>query len=143
MNKEIILVFVVSVLLIAIYFLPNYSLYDYIKPKSKKLEVYAEKNEGVLVVCKKCNGSGLTEQDVNLLTAEASFAIWYNIHVTSHKCEVCSKDKSCELAQQKYDDIMKKYKEIGPKIEMANCPGCMGAGQYKQYKGYRVGREKL
>jgi hypothetical protein len=140
MSKEIILVFVVILLLIAMYFLPNDNLYDYLK--SKRLEP-TKKDEGVLVVCKKCNGSGETEQDVNLLMAEASFAIWYNIHINSNKCEFCSKEKLCGLAQQKYDDIMKKYKELGPKIEAANCPGCMGSGSYTQYKGYRVGREKL
>lgn len=105
--------------------------------------VFSKKEkEGVVIICKKCNGTGETEQDANLLMAEASFAIWCNLHVTPNKCEICSKEKLCETAKNKHDEIMTKYKKIGPKIEMAICPGCMGAGKYTQYKGYRVGSEK-
>lgn len=129
----------IFLILLLTWLLPNYSLYDYLKGSPKSVE--KEKNEGILVICKNCNGTGQTEQDVNLLMAEASFAIWYNGHMTPNKCEVC-KDKLCKTAQQKYDEIINKYKKLGSKIEMANCPHCMGAGSYKQYKGFRVGREK-
>lgn len=79
-------------LILTIFFLPNYSLYDYIKEIRLK-SIKEKQNEGVLIVCKNCKGSGQTEQDVNLLIAEASFAIWHNIHISSNKCEVCNKDK--------------------------------------------------
>lgn len=143
MNRDYVFILVTIIWVVCLFFLPNYSLYDYLK--EIRLKSYYEKqkqNEGVLVVCKKCNGTGETEQDVSLLWAEALFAMWFNNHMTPNKCEVCSKDKLCDVAQKEYDVIMAKYKEIGPKIEMANCPGCMGSGSYKQYKGYRVGREK-
>jgi len=146
MNKNIIdflPIIAIFLILLLTWFLPNYSLYDYLKGLPKSVE--KEKNEGIegiIVICKNCNGTGQTEQDVNLLMADASFAIWYNGHMTSNKCGVCKKDKLCKTAQRKYDEIMNKYKKLGPKIEMANCPSCMGMGSYKQYKGFRVGREK-
>lgn len=134
---------VIAIFLILLWalLLPNCSLYDYIngiKPNSNK-----KQKQGVVVHCKTCNATGETEQDVNLLMAEASFAIWYNTHVSSNKCEICSKDSLCDVAQQQYDEIMKKYNELGPKIEKATCRDCMGAGSYTQYDGYRFGREKL
>lgn len=115
-------------------FLANHKEFEEIKPNQQK---------GVVVHCKTCSATGETEHDVNLLMSEASFAIWYNTHLSSNKCEICSKDKLCDVAQQKYDEIMKKYKELGPKIEKATCLDCMGAGTYTQYDGYRFGREKL
>lgn len=135
---------VIAIFLILLWalLLPNCSLYDYlngIKPNP----INQKQKQGVVVHCKTCNATGETEQDVNLLMSEASFAIWYNTHLSSNKCEICSKDKLCDVAQQKYDEIMKKYKELGPKIEKATCPDCMGAGTYTQYDGYRFGREKL
>lgn len=100
-------------------------------------------NKVIEVICKKCNGNGELEQDVNLLMTQASFAIWHNLHVNSNeKCKTCS-EKFCETAQKKYDEIITKYKETGPKIEKAMCPECMGAGTYKQYKGFRTGKEKF
>lgn len=143
MNKNFIdflPIIAIFLILLLTWLLPNYSLYDYLKGSPKLVE--KEKNEGVLVICKKCNGTGQTEQDVNSLMADASFAIWYNGHMTPNKCEFCKKDKLCKTAQRKYDEIMNKYKKLGPKIEMASCPSCMGMGSYKQYKGFRVGREK-
>lgn len=86
------------------------------------------KSKGVLVVCKTCKGTGETEQDTSLLMAEALFAMWYNGHVTTKKCKICSKDKLCDIAQREYNIVMNKYKEIGPKIEKAACPDCMGSG---------------
>lgn len=140
MNKNLIdflpIIAIFSILLL-MWFLPNYSLYDYIKGTREK------QNKGVTVVCKECNGTGQAEQDVNLLLSQASFAIWQNIHLNSNKCEVCSKEKLCNVSQQKYDEIMDQYKKLGSKNEIADCPSCMGMGSYKQYKGYRFGREKL
>lgn len=130
----------IILILLLISLLPDYSLYDYLK--DMRLKPIKQK-QGVVVHCKTCNATGETEQDVNLLMSEASFAIWYNVHLSSNKCEICSKDKLCDVAQQKYNEIMKKYKETGPKIEKATCPDCMGAGTYTQYDGYRFGREKL
>ena len=98
-----------------------------------------EKNEGFVVHCKTCDATGETEQDINLLMSEASYAIWLNSH--SRNCDAC-KSGDCEAAANKYKEIMDKYKELGPKIEKAACPDCMGSGSYIQYKGYRVGREK-
>lgn len=118
--------------------LPNYSLYDYLK----SFDQNNQQDKGIVVVCKTCKGTGETEQDINLLMAEASFAIWHNIHVTPNKCKICSKEKFCDVAQKKYDEIMKKYKDLGPKIEKADCPKCIGCGSYTQYKGYRFGKEK-
>lgn len=145
MNKEILdflpIVAVCLILLSAWWFFPNCSLYDYLAGvKTKPVE--KEKNEGVHVVCKNCNGTGETEQDINLLMAEASFAIWYNGHMTPNRCEACSKHNLCEVAQKRYNEVMDKYKKLGPKIETAACPKCMGAGSYTQYKGYRVGKER-
>lgn len=108
--------------------------------KTRKQE--PEKDQGVLVVCKKCGGTGEMEQDVNLLMTQASIAIWQNIHVASDKCAICSDERLCDTAREKHDELMGKYKELGPKVEMANCPGCMGMGSYTQFKGYRFGREK-
>lgn len=130
----------IILILLLVSLLPDYSLYDYLKDMMLKP---VKQKQGVVVHCKTCNATGETEQDVNLLMSEASFAIWYNVHLSSNKCEICSKDKLCDVAQQKYDEIMKKYKELGPKIEKATCPDCMGAGTYTQYDGYRFGREKL
>lgn len=98
-----------------------------------------KKDEGVVVHCKTCNGTGETEQDVNLLMSEASYAIWLNSH--SRNCYACRRG-DCEVASKKYKEIMDKYKELGPKMEKAACPDCMGSGSYVQYKGYRFGREK-
>ena len=140
MNKNIIdflPIVVVFLILFLVWLLPNYSLYDYLKGVNS-----TKQNKGIRVVCKNCNGTGQTEQDVNLLMAEASFAIWYNSHMTPNKCESCKKDKLCETAQNKYDEIMNEYKKVGSKTEMANCLECMGMGAYTQYKGYRVGTEK-
>lgn len=140
MNKNIIdflPIVVIFLILLLVWLLPNYSLYDYLKGVDS-----TKQNKGIRVVCKKCNGTGQTEQDVNLLMAEASFAIWHNGHMTPNKCEFCKKDKLCEIAQKRYDETISKYKETGPKIETANCPECMGAGEYTQYKGYRFGTEK-
>lgn len=133
-------VIVIFLILLLVSLLPDYSLYDYLKDVMLKP---TKQKQGVVVHCKTCNATGETEQDVNLLMSEASFAIWYNVHLSSNKCEICSKDKLCDVAQQKHDEIMKKYKELGPKIEKATCPDCMGAGSYTQYDGYRFGREKL
>ena len=141
-HTVLILLWLIATILL-FYFVPNYSLYDYLKEMRLKSINQNKKDEGVVVVCKKCNGTGETEQDTSLLMAEALFAMWYNSHVTPNKCEICSRGKLCDLAQKEYDVIMAKYKEIGPKIEKANCPGCMGSGSYRQYKGYRVGKEKL
>lgn len=101
-----------------------------------------KQNKGIVINCKTCNATGVTKQDTNLLTAEGFFAMWYNGHVNSNKCEICSKDKLCEAAQKKNDEIMQKYKELGPKIEESICPSCMGSGSYTQFDGYRFGREK-
>ena len=99
-----------------------------------------EKNEGVVVYCKTCGATGETDQDVNLLMSEASYAIWHSGH--SYGCEECNKGGTCELIKKKYEEIMEKYEELGPKIEKVACPDCMGSGSYIQHKGYRVGREK-
>lgn len=98
-----------------------------------------KKDEGVVVHCKTCGATGETDQDVNLLMSEASYAIWLNSH--SRNCDSCKRG-DCEVASKKYKEIMGKYKELGPKIDKATCPDCMGSGSYIQYKGYRVGREK-
>lgn len=145
MNKQyqdLALIIAGIVFLTLLYFYgPKDNLYEQLK--AWRLKSYSEKQqEGVVVVCKKCKGTGETEQDTSLLMAEALFAMWYNGHITTKKCKVCSKDKLCDVAQKEYDVVMNKYKEIGPKIEKAACPDCMGCGSYKQYKGYRVGREK-
>lgn len=93
----------------------------------------------MVVHCKTCAGTGETEQDVNLLMSEASYAIWLNSH--SKNCDACKK-RYCEVAAKKLKEIMENYKELGPKIEKAMCPGCMGSGRYTQYKGYRFGWER-
>lgn len=101
------------------------------------------KKKGVEVVCKTCGGTGETEQDVNLLMAKATYSIWLNGH--SYGCEACNKFPDvppCEADRKKHKEIMDKYEELGPKIEKAACPGCMGAGRYIQYEGYRFGRER-
>lgn len=99
-----------------------------------------EKKKGVEVVCKTCGGTGETEQDVNLLMAKGMYAMWLNGH--SYGCEECNKGGTCELIKKKHEEIMNKYEELGPKIEKAACPDCMGMGRYIQYEGYRVGRER-
>jgi len=104
----------------------------------KRFILNKKKDEGVVVHCKTCGATGETDQDVNLLMSEASYTIWLNSH--SRSCDPCKKG-DCEIAAKKYKEIMDKYKELGPKIEKAACPDCMGSGSYKQFKGYRVGRE--
>lgn len=99
-----------------------------------------KKDESVVVHCKTCNGTGETEQDVNLLMAKGTYSIWHSGH--SYGCEEYNKGGTCELIKKKYEEIMEKYKELGPKIEKAMCPDCMGSGSYKQFKGYRVGKER-
>lgn len=145
MNKnDFILVGIAAVLILLLCFVPNYNLYDYLKEIRLKSINQNKKDEGVLVVCKTCKGTGETEQDVNLLMAKATYSIWHNSH--SRNCEACKKfpdGNPCSVDGKKYEEIMNKYKEIGPKIEKAACPDCMGCGSYKQYKGYRFGREKL
>jgi len=149
--RDLIVVILLLLSLLLVYFLPNYSLYDYLKSKridylkSKRLENLKNKEEKkyVLVVCETCNGTGETEQDINLLMLQASFSVWYNIHITSDKCEKCSKDKFCETAKKRYDEIMDRYKNLEPRKEAANCPDCMGMGSYKQHEGFRTGTEKL
>lgn len=97
----------------------------------------------VEVICKTCGGTGETEQDVNLLMAKGMYTIYFNGH--SYGCETCNKFPAgdpCEADRKKYKEIMYKYEELGPKIEKAVCPGCMGMGKYIQYDGYRFGRER-
>ena len=109
--------------------------------KSEKLK---KENKGVEVVCKTCKGTGETEQDVNLLMAKAAYSIWFNSH--SKNCEACKKfpdGEPCSIDRKKYEEIMNNYKKLGPKMDMAACPDCMGMGSYKQFKGYRFGKEKL
>lgn len=140
MHKSYVILAIAILLILVLWFLPNYSLYDYLK--AKRLESLKPEKKGVVVVCKTCKGTGQTEQDVNLLMAEASFTIWYNIHMASNKCKLCSNVKFCDVAQKKYDEVMSRYKEVGPKIDKAACPDCMGMGTYIQYDGYRMGKEK-
>lgn len=100
-------------------------------------------NKGVEVVCKTCGGTGETEQDINLLMAKAMYSIWLNGH--SRNCEACKKfpdGDPCEADRKKHKEIMDKYQDLGPKIDKAACPDCMGSGSYIQHKGYRFGREK-
>lgn len=102
-----------------------------------------EKKRGVEVVCKTCGGTGETEQDVNLLMAKAAYSIWLDGH--SRNCEACKKfpdGDPCEVDRKKYKEIMDKYEELGPKMDKAACPDCMGMGRYIQYEGYRFGRER-
>lgn len=102
-----------------------------------------EKKKGVEVVCRSCGGTGETEQDVNLLMAKAAYSIWFDGH--SRNCEACKKfpdGDPCEADRKKYKEIMDKYEELGPKMDKAACPDCMGMGRYIQYEGYRFGRER-
>ena len=92
-----------------------------------------KKDEGVVVHCKTCDGAGETEQDVNLLMAKGACSIWRGGH--SYGCEECNRGGSCETTRKKQEEIMDKYKELGPKIEKAMCPDCMGSGGYKQFMG--------
>lgn len=101
------------------------------------------KKKGVEVVCKTCGGTGETEQDVNLLMAKAVYSMWFATH--SRNCEACKSfpdGDPCEVDKKKYKEIMDKYEELGPKMDKAACPDCMGMGKYIQHEGYRFGREK-
>lgn len=118
-----------------IFFLGLAFYYERVLSKAKKT-----RQAGVEVVCKACNGTGEKEQDVNLLMAEGMFAIWINGH--SYGCEECNSGHSCDTSKRKHDEIMVKYEELGPKMDKAACPDCMGAGRYTQYDGYRFGRER-
>lgn len=111
--------------------------------RSQNRKPEPDKKKGVEVVCKTCGGTGETEQDVNLLMAKAMYSIWLNGH--SYGCEACNKfpdGPPCEADRKKYKEIMDKYQELGPKIDKAACPDCMGMGRYIQYEGYRFGRER-
>lgn len=111
--------------------------------KSRKQEPEKEKEKGVVVVCKTCKGTGETEQDVNLLMAKAVYSMWFASH--SRNCEDCKgfpDGEPCEVDKKKYKEIMDKYEKLGPKIDKAACPDCMGMGSYTQFKGYRFGRER-
>lgn len=127
--------FCVMVIGLLIFFLGLAFYCETVLSKAKKTP-----STGVEVVCEACGGTGEKEQDVNLLMAEGAFAIWLNGH--SYGCEECNKGEACDKARAKRNELMGKYKELGPKIEAAACPACMGAGRYTQYDGYRFGRER-
>lgn len=121
-------ILILILIIISIFFL-------FKKEKKETKEVKKEK-----IICKTCNGTGQTKQDVNLLMTEASIAIWMNNHIMTDKCEICSKNKgipSCENAKKVYEERMQNYKKNGPRMKMADCPDCLGMGGYWQYPGFR------
>lgn len=91
------------------------------------------------IICPNCQGTGQTKQDVNLLMTKASFTLWMNHHAMVEKCEICKKldPDLCEKARKVYDEKMTNYFKNGPRMRMADCPNCMGAGSYYQHPGYR------
>lgn len=97
---------------------------------------YNEKFEKYKITCHQCKGSGEYPTDVNKLMMDASLALFVNKHLMVDKCEKCVKLPDgdsydyCDIVQNRYTILLQEYAAAGPKIDMADCDKCMGAGTF-------------
>lgn len=132
---EQILIVVAIILFVLSFFIPDkYNLYDYLK--AKRLESYNQKHKEIFITCIYCNGTGETEEDVNLIMRDAKMALWLNYHLMSEKCTDCDSKNNqyCVKVDRQYEVFLKEYETIGPKMELTSCRECMGMGSFSCMK---------
>ena len=95
-----------------------------------------KQSEPPLIVCASCKGKGEKPTDVNKLMMDAKLALFINHHLNVDKCKKCVKLPHgdtydyCETVQDRYQILLQEYGAAGPKIQMADCDKCMGAGEF-------------
>lgn len=132
MNKNHIVIIIGIIICIFIPVLvTSGKIYDYFKQKT------IEQHN---IVCSQCKGTGEYPIDVNKLTMEASLTLFINHHLMVDKCERCVKLKSgdgyayCDIINDRYTILLQEYGAAGRKIEVWDCPHCLGCGQFAALK---------
>ena len=135
---EQMLIVVAIILFVLSFFIPDkYNLYDYLK--SKRLELYNQKQKEHFITCIYCNGTGEREEDVNLIMRDAKMALWLNKHLMVDRCKKCVRlpygehYDYCDTVNSQYQIFLQEYGAAGPKIEKTTCGECLGMGQFSSF----------
>lgn len=136
MNKEnLTLATILIAAALLLLFGPKGNLYDYLK-QQRLNHLYEQRFQKNKIVCFQCKGKGEYPTDINKLMMDAKLALFINKHLMVDRCKKCVKLPHgdtydfCETVQDRYQILLQEYGAVGPKIDMAACDKCMGAGEF-------------